>query len=150
MKLPFHKQFKFMMTLSLILIFMPSLSISSDLLINRTPSTGYQPQFQVSENKIYYVWHEYDGPFRQIFTAEMNIDGTGWKAEKRTSGPFDKVFPQLHVAGSKIYYIWQQADATKNRQIWTAEMNVDGTGRKTVQRTKTTALLNPSGWLWKH
>jgi hypothetical protein len=126
-----------MVTLSLILIFMPSLSISSDLLINRTRSTGYQPQFQVSGNKIYYVWHEYDGPYRQIFTAEMNIDGTGWKAEKKTSGQFDKVFPQLHVAGGKIYTIWQQADATKNRQIWTAEMNVDGTAWKEFQRTNT-------------
>jgi len=86
MKLPCHKQFNFMMTLSLILTFMPSLSISSGLRINRTPSAGYQPQFQVSGNEIYYVWHEYDGPYRQIFTAEMNINGTGRKAEKRTSG----------------------------------------------------------------
>jgi hypothetical protein len=137
MKLFCGKQFKFIITASLILIFIPSLSISSGLLIHRTPSTGYQPQFQVSENKIYYVWHEYDGPYRQIFTAEMNINGTGWKAEKRTSGQFDKVFPQLHVAGNKIYYVWQQPDATKNRQIWTAEMNVDGTAWKEVQRTNT-------------
>ena len=118
-------------------LFVPSISLPSDLSPIRTPSTGYQPQFQVSGNKIYYVWHEYDGPYRQIFTAEMNINGTGWKAEKRTSGQFDKVFPQLHVAGSKIYYVWQQPDATKNRQIWTAEMNVDGTGWKEVQRTNT-------------
>jgi hypothetical protein len=118
-------------------LFVPSISLPSDLSPIRTPSTGYQPQFQVSGNKIYYVWHEYDGPFRQIFTAEMNIDGTGWKAEKRTSGQFDKVFPQLHVAGNKIYYVRQQPDATKNRQIWTAEMNVDGTGWKEVQRTNT-------------
>jgi hypothetical protein len=48
----------------------------------QTPSQGYQPQFQVSGSKIYHVWHEYDGPFRQIFTAEMNVDGTGWRAEK--------------------------------------------------------------------
>ena len=87
-----------------------------------------------SGNKIYYVWHEYDGPFRQIFTAEMNVDGTGWKA-KRTSGQFDKVFPQLHVAGNKIYYVWQQPDATKNRQIWTAEMNIDGEEWKQLQET---------------
>ena len=110
---------------------------ASDLTLLRTPSTGYQPQFQVSGNKIYYVWHEYDDPSRQIFTAEMNRDGTGWKAEKRTSGQFDKVFPQLHVAGSKIYYVWQQPDATKNRQIWTAEMKIDGTEWKHVQRTNT-------------
>jgi hypothetical protein len=112
-------------------------SSAADFLVIQTPSTGYQPQFQVSGNKIHFVWHEYDGPFRQIFTAEMNIDGTGWKAEKRTSGQFDKVFPQLHVAGNRIYTIWQQPDATKNRQIWTAEMNIDGKGWKEVQRTNT-------------
>jgi len=114
-----------------------SVSSASDLNAVRTPSTGYQPQFQVSGNKIYYVWHEYDGPSRQIFTGEMNIDGTGWKAEKRTSGRFDKVFPQLHVAGNKVYYVRQQPDATKNRQIWTMGMNIDGTGWKEVQRTNT-------------
>jgi hypothetical protein len=115
----------------------PSISFPSDLSPIRTPSTGYQPQFQISGNKAYYVWHEYDGPFRQIFTAEMSIDGTGWKAEKRTSGQFDKVFPELHVAGNKIYYVRQQPDATKHRQIWTMEMNIDGTGWKEVQRTNT-------------
>jgi len=123
------------------IIFLPLLvfevSFASDLRLVPTPSTGYQPQFHVSGNKIYYVWHEYDGPSRQIFTAEMNMDGTDWKAEKRTSGQFDKVFPQLHVAGSKIYYVWQQPDATKNRQIWTAEMNIDRTEWKQVQRTNT-------------
>ena len=65
-------------TLSLIFIslFHLRVSIASDLILTQTPSTGYQPQFQVSGDKIYYVWHEYDGPFRQIFTAEMNIDRT--------------------------------------------------------------------------
>ena len=125
--------------LSLILLFFSSLSVSigADLDAVQTPSTGYQPQFQVSGDKIYYVWHEYDGPYRQIFTAEMDIHGSGWKAEKRTSGQFDKVFPQIHVAGNKIYYIWQQVDSSKRRQIWTAEMNLDGTGWKEVQRTNT-------------
>jgi len=123
----------------LILLFFSSLSVSiaSDLSAVRTPSTGYQPQFQVTGSGIFYVWHEYDGPYRQIFTAVKNIDGTGWKAEKRTSGQFDKVFPQLQVVGSKIYYVRQQPDETKNRQIWTMEMNIDGTGWKEVQRTNT-------------
>lgn len=103
----------------------------------KTPSTGYQPQFQVSGQKIYYVWHEYDGPFRQIFTAEANMDGTGWRATQRTYGRFDKVFPQLQVAGSKIYFVRQQPDESKNRQIWTMEMNLDGSGWKEIQRTNT-------------
>jgi hypothetical protein len=118
-------------------LFVPSISFPSELLPIRTLSTGYQPQFQVSGNKIHFVWHEYGGPYRQIFTAEMNIDGTAWKAEKRTAEQFDKVFPQLLVAGNKIYTIWQQPDATKNRQIWTAEMSIDGKGWKEVQRTNT-------------
>ena len=124
-------------TLSLIFIslFHLRVSIASDLILTQTPSTGYQAQFQVSGDKIYYVWHGYDGPFRQIFTAEMNIDRTAWKAEKRTSGQYDKTFPQLQVVGSKIYYVRQQPDGTKNRQIWTMEMNTDGTGWKEVQRT---------------
>jgi hypothetical protein len=117
--------------------FSPSISFPSDLISLRTPSTGYQPQLQVSGDKIYYVWHEYDGPFRQIFTAVMHINGKGWKAEKKTSGQYDKVFPQLQVFEDKIYYVRQQPDETKNRQIWTMEMNVDGTGWKEVQRTNT-------------
>ena len=124
-------------SLILFSFFISPLSIASDLIAIQTPSTGYQPQFQVSGNKIYYVWHEYDGPFRQIFTAQMSTDGTGWKADQRTSGQFDKVFPQLQVSGNKIYYVRQQPDATKNRQIWTMEMNIDGTGWKEVQRTIT-------------
>lgn len=129
--------FSVMMILSLLFLYLPFPTEANDLVLMRTPSTGYQPQFQIVGERIYYVWHEYDGPFRQIFTAEMNIDGTGWKATQRTSGRFDKVFPQLHVSGSKIYYVRQQPDETRNRQIWTMEMNLDGTGWKEVQRTNT-------------
>ena len=128
-----------LITMSLISIslFHLPVSMASELIPIRTPSTGYQPQFQIFEDKIYYVWHEYDGPFRQIFTAQMNPDGTAWKAEKKTSGQFDKVFPQLQAAEKRIYYVRQQPDAMKNRQIWTMEMNTDGTGWKEVQRTNT-------------
>lgn len=126
----------FCATLFLSLLMLP-FCFASDFVPYRTGSTGYQPQLQVSGNRIFYVWHEYDGPFRQIFTAGMNVDGTGWKAEKRTSGPFDKVFPQLQVAGNRIYYVRQQPDTAKNRQIWTMEMDIDGMGWKEVQRTHT-------------
>ncbi len=138
MKLYQNNWFKsVVVTLSLIftLLFHLRVSIASDLIPIQTPSTGYQPQFQVSGDEIYYVWHEYDGSFRQVFTSEMNLDKTGWKAVKRTAGQYDKTFPQLQVVTSKIYYVRQQPDATKNRQIWTMEMNIDGTGWKEVQRT---------------
>jgi hypothetical protein len=45
---------------SLILISLLHLpvSIAFNLISFQTPSTGYQPQFQVFGDKIYYVWHE--------------------------------------------------------------------------------------------
>jgi len=46
----------------------------------------------------------------------MNIDRTAWKAEKRTSGQYDKTFPQLQVVGSRIYYVRQQPDGKKSRE----------------------------------
>ncbi|NWF53751.1 MAG: hypothetical protein HXY45_03040 [Syntrophaceae bacterium] len=110
---------------------------ASDLRLFQTPSTGYQPQFQFHEKRLYFVWHEYDGPVRQVFTGEMNADGTGWKARMRTSGLFDKTFPQLQVSGDRIFYVRQQPDTGKNRQIWTMEMNLDGTGWREAQRTST-------------
>jgi len=101
----------------------------------RTPSTGYQPQFQVSGSRAHFVWHEYDGPFRQILTAEMNVDGSGWKAAQRTNTPFDKQFPQLQVVDTKIYYTWNESDG-KYRQIWTAVTGKVGTGWGGEKRTK--------------
>jgi len=128
---------KWLLLLVSILLIFSSPTFGQNLIIQKTPSTGYQPQLHVFGKKIYYVWHEYEGPSRQIFTAEMNIDGTGWKATQRTFGRFDKVFPQIQVAKDKIYYVRQQPDETKNRQIWTMEMNLHGSGWKEVQRTNT-------------
>jgi len=50
-------------------IFVSRGSFASDLMLLPTPSTGYQPQFQVSGNKIYYVWHEDPGPTEPIWIA---------------------------------------------------------------------------------
>ena len=97
--------------------FSPSISFPSDLISLRTPSTGYQPQFQVSANKAYYVWHKYDGPCRQIFTAEMNINGTGPGGEKRTRSPYGKYDPQFQIVGNRIYYVWHE-DHGPTKPIW--------------------------------
>jgi len=135
MKLCLNYLLKFAIIILFIVFFYPRISISSDLIPIQTSSTGYQPRLQVSGNKIYFVWHDYDGPSRQIFTGEMSLEGTGWKSEKRTKGKYDKTFPQFQVVGNKIYYVCQQPDESKNRQIWTMEMNIDGTGWKELQRT---------------
>lgn len=80
---------------------------ADDLSLMRTPSTGYQVQFQVVGNRIYYTWNESDEKFRQIWMAEMNIGGTGWRATQRTTTPFDKYEPQLQVVGERVYLVWR-------------------------------------------
>jgi hypothetical protein len=64
--------FHFWLMLVMVIIFfiLPlSASYADDLIPIRTPSTGYQPQFQVLGNKIYYVWHEDHGPTEPIWVA---------------------------------------------------------------------------------
>jgi uncharacterized protein (DUF3820 family) len=105
-----------------------------------SPYDKHNPQLHIDGEKIYYAWHEADGPdFRtaryQVWTARMTMDGTGWQAIQRTFTPFDKYTPQLQVVGDKIYYIWEESDG-KDRQIWTAVVNKDGTSWKAEKRTK--------------
>ncbi len=99
-----------------------------------------------TNNKLYYVWGENDGTYDQIWTAEMNIDGTGWSSTKRTTSNYYKHCPQLVLDSSnnKLYYVWQELDASFNYQIWTAEMNIDGTGwSETKQTTSAYSKENP-------
>ena len=91
----YHILWILIFSFSIISVSVPRALSASDLNPIRAPSTGYQPHFHVSGDKIYYVWHEYDGPFRQIFIAVMNVDGTGWRAMKKTSTPFEKVEPRF-------------------------------------------------------
>ena len=60
---------------------------ASDLNPIRTPSTGYQPHFQVSGNKIYYVWHEYDGPFPTDFHCGDEHRWNGLEGRKENLWP---------------------------------------------------------------
>ena len=110
-------------SLILFSLFISSLSIASDLIAIQTPSTGYQPQFQVSGNKIYYVWEESDGNYRQVWTGMMGKAGTGWSAEKRTTSPYGKYDPQLQVTGGKVYYVWHE-DHGRTEPIWVANERV--------------------------
>ena len=88
-----------------------------------TPFDKYTPQLQGSGEKIYYVWEESDGKYRQIWTSWMNKDGTGWKAEKRTKSPYGKYDPQFQIAGNKVYYVWHEDHGT-TEPIWVAEENL--------------------------
>ena len=106
-----------------------------------TPFDKFEPQLQVGGEKIRFVWRESDGSHFQIWTGSMNREGKNWQAIKRTSTPSDKHNPQMVIKGRKIHYAWHEADGPDSRkskyQIWTAEMNIDGTDWRTVQRTNT-------------
>jgi hypothetical protein len=79
----------------------------------------YTPQLEVNGDKIYYVWEESDGKYRQIWTAVAKRDGTEWKAQKRTKSPYGKYDPQLQVVRNKIYYVWHE-DHGPTEPIWVA------------------------------
>jgi hypothetical protein len=79
----------------------------------------YTPQLQVYAGKIYYVWEESDGKYRQIWTAVTGKDGSGWGGEKRTRSPYGKYDPQFQIFGNKVYYVWHE-DHGPTEPIWVA------------------------------
>jgi len=104
------------------------------------------PRLHVADGKIFCVWTEQDRSTKryQIWTASMNLDGTGWEANMRRDtielAPLDSV-PELCAAGSRVYYVWLESDleidgelvecACHRRyvrqgfyQIWTAALDV--------------------------
>ena len=88
-----------------------------------SPFEKYTPQLQINRDKVYYVWEESDGKYRQIWTALSNKNGTGWKSEKRTKSPFGKYDPQFQTVGNKIFYVWHE-DHGPMEPIWVAVENL--------------------------
>ena len=105
------------------------------------------PHFQVVGDKIYFAtnadipdpggtkWVDWN-----IWTGEMNFDGTGWREVQRTFSPPFCIEPKLQVVGDEIYYeyfgvqdVYAELDE-KYGQIFTARSNVDGTGWRTIPR----------------
>ena len=91
---------------------------------------GYGPQFQVVGDKIYSVFSN----SAQVFTAEMNTDGTGWSSTQMTSTSGTKQHPQMQVAGDSLWVIWRQLTGGL-WQHYQGVMNVDGTGWLGQQRS---------------
>lgn len=77
-------------------------------------------------SKIYYVYNrETPGGDYGVFTAEMNMDGTGYIAVQRTFRENDLEEPQMDVSGDFIYYIWNEYIPVPNyRQLWTGRLAV--------------------------
>jgi len=96
------------------------------------------PDLYIKDGVIYYAWSEYDIPSsrRQIWTATMNTDLTGWSATQRTTSSSDKQFVEIKVDSGKVYMVWQESDGS-NHQIATAVMNANGSGFSSAVRTNT-------------
>ena len=92
------------------------------------------PQLQVYGSKIYYTWHQHDSTDYIFWTANSNLDGTGWSQTARESDTVAKFYSELQVYGSKIYYTWREFDGAKY-QIWVANSNLDGTNWIATQQT---------------
>jgi hypothetical protein len=93
-------------------------------------NVGSLPQLQVVGDKIYYVFTNGS----QVFTAEMNTDGTGWSYVQRTSGPGGKLHGQFEVTRDTIWYTWRQ-EAGGYWQEYLGVINKDGTGWTALQLT---------------
>ena len=93
-------------------------------------NVGSLPQLQVVGDKIHYVFTNGS----QVFTAEMNTDGTGWSHVQRSSGSGGKMHGQFEVTKDSIWYIWRQQTGGY-WQEWLGVMNVDGTGWTALQLT---------------
>jgi hypothetical protein len=116
--------------------------------VQQTDSTGrkWRTYPQADGDRVYYVYMEENSCGWQIFTAESNADLSQWHASQRTS--FCTTSPgevpvvtgghvRFQVAGGRIYYVWSYPDENGYWQVWTAEMNKDGTGWEARQRTYT-------------
>lgn len=84
-------------------------------------------------NKVYYAWSQWDGTYWQIWTANSNLDGTGFTATQLTSGSIHSRYVQLFVEGSKIYYVYGRL--TPRWMIFTATSNLDGSNFVATQQT---------------
>jgi hypothetical protein len=113
-----------------------------------TPGESHRCELQVTGDKIYYAYMEEVAGVWQVFTASANRDGTGWTTTQRTnySSKYQSKLVEGHVrlriAGDKYYIAWSYPDEDGYWQIWTAEMNTDGTGWTQIQRT----TGSPSKW----
>jgi hypothetical protein len=102
------------------------------------PISGLEPKLQVVGNTIYYEYfgRDKDGAY-QIWTAQSNIDGSDFKAVKRTHEAKGYRVEQgaIEVVGNEIYYSWSQKDERNTWQTWIASSHIDGAGFKAAQKT---------------
>lgn len=109
------------------------------------PFGALEPKLQVVGNEIQY---EYFGPGEDgrwhIWTARTDLDGGGWKAERRTDHQAEYGVEQsfgLQAVGDRVYFGFPQKDDSGQWQVWTASYRRDGTDYTSTQRT------TEGGWI---
>gem|GEM_PF-6650948 len=113
-----------------------------------TGGRSHRCELQVVDDKIHYVYMEEVSGVWQVFSASSNRDGSGWSSTQRTNftskhqSKLTEGHARFRVAGDKYYIAWSYPDDGGTWQIWTAEMNTDGTGWTQTQRT----TGSPSKW----
>ena len=104
-----------------------------------SPHTAVEPKLQVAGKRIYYEYFgEDENHAWQIYTAQSNLDGSGWKSTQRTFEPDGYRTEQegnLQVAGERVYNAWPEKDEKGDWQLWTSISNLDGSHFKATKRT---------------
>ena len=77
----------------------------------------------------------FDGDGKILWTAEMDLDGTGWKATARTDRRVGLTRFTLNDNTNRLHYAFVTDDPGGLLQLWTAEMKNDGSDFKAQQRT---------------
>jgi hypothetical protein len=103
------------------------------------PHTAVEPKLQVAGKRIYYEYFGQDESRTwQIYTAQSNLDGSGWKSTQRTFEPDGYRTEQegnLQVAGKHVYNGWPEKDEKGDWQLWTSISDLDGSNFKAAKRT---------------
>lgn len=102
------------------------------------------PQFQIINDKIYYLWSEPDGNGDyQIYLGISNLDGSNFSLSQLTTSG-DNWYPQLIVGNDKIYYCYSKGDITYTfYDLYAAESDLTGLNFTETQKTVNNGMDYP-------
>jgi len=116
---------------------------------------GLIPDFQVSGNKIYYIFvssASQDGAIRggykskmHVVIASSNLDGSDWHEIHRVHDATWWIVAKLTVNNDTIYFSLSKGDSKGDSHLWTGSVATDGSGFQEHQRTFGTGNAAPAG-----
>ncbi|MFC5526781.1 LamG domain-containing protein [Rhodanobacter ginsengisoli] len=115
-----------------------------------TTTGGLIPSFQVSGDKIYYIFladaaKDHVHGKNDVVIASSNLDGSGWHEIHRIHGSAWWIIAQLTVDKGTIYFSYSKGDSTGNAHLSTGSVATDGSGFQEHQRTFGTGNSAPAG-----